>query len=425
MMRSSNFSDLQPEKDKSYTAKVMLFVFELIAFVISIFYLRTNLWDFPFFLLIVMAVISHVFSTYSLDFITGVKIYNCVHLIPLLAIYVIYRPAEAFFVNALAHILGGFIGSLVGKKAYRHRTAKSAESSFIFLIVLFLMSFLLSFLTKYAVLKNLILAVILILSFFAHIFVETYFSRISKDLSIKSAWYQTIEIGLPYYSFLVLLLIAVSILEAPLYAIAFWFLAHFVWFFYVRELKEKRVLPAQTIDILASLTLKNEEEEKARNQSIEYGRKIIHELEIRERDFDSTLLALLLHDFGKAGIDIYSVDSVIEDIRASRGEPLHAERASDFSRILREFPEVEEILRYHHKYQEKELFSRSKKNLRLFSSVVNVSTGFAELIKNHKGELYTEKDAYKDLKKESGWEYDPKVLRALKRILMKKGYTRL
>jgi hypothetical protein len=425
MIRNSDFGDLQIEKDRSFSAKVVLLVLELLAFAVSIFYLRAGSWDLSFILLSLLAVVSHVFPMSAFDYITGVRIYNCAHLIPLFAIYVVYGPAEAFFVNALAHILGAAAGGFIGRRVYRYRAARSAESSFVFLAVFYAASILLAFLTKYHVLKNLILAAIVIVSFIAHIFLEACLSRATKELNIKSACYQTIEIGMPYYTVLVSILIAVSVLDIPQAAITFWFLAHIVWFFYARSLREKRVLPAKTIDTLATLTLKNEEEEKARNQSLEYGRKIIHELQIKDRDFDSTYLALLLHDFGKAGIDIYSVDSVIEDIRASRGEPLHAERASEFSRILREFPEVEEILRYHHKYHEKELFSRSKRNLRLFSSIVNVSTGFAELLKDHKEELYTERDAFKDLKKESGWEYDPKVLRALKKILMKKGYTKL
>lgn len=406
---------------KTSKVKAVMLGVEALAFIVSLFYLKISSWDLFLYILFAVSLMAFVFDKKLRDYLTGVRIPDCLHLIPVTAVFFIYGLAEAIAINFISYLAGILIFSSNQKREERHEAVKAAESIFIFLIVLAL---LLKLSFGQPVVKRLLTSVFIVLAFYVHLRWESYFDSTEKGYSLSSYSNHMLELAGPYYSGLVLMLIIVYMTKDPVVALGallVMILFSLALMTFIRNRNEN----AMVIEEISATAIKNEQEFEARRLSVYYGRQMAHNLNISGKDFDSLIYSIFLHDLGRAGLDVYSVDSIIEDIKSSFGEPLHAERISLLSQYVPALSDSSEILRVHHSYQDRELFSRSRRNLKILSSIVYVATYFAELLAFRENEIYTEREAFKDLKKDSGWDFEPKALRALKIALEKQGFKRL
>lgn len=222
-------------------------------------------------------------------------------------------------------------------------------------------------------------------------------------------------------------LVSISILEVNfnLFTYGWIFLIPiFVGLLYMKFIRDRNSL---YITLLNFNSLLGDEEKKTKEAMIagETSMGIAYELGLEDEDLDTTALAVLTHDLGKAGMDEYSVEHILETISSAKGEPLHAERGFEILRIIPGFEKVAEVVRKHHELSSTVSITRAtRKKGAMPPKILNVAVSFSELLTSG-GEIITERETFKLLKKESGWNYSPKVLRALKNFLEKRGITRL
>ncbi|MCX7831348.1 MAG: hypothetical protein N2440_00365 [Actinobacteria bacterium] len=423
-MKSMPSRDL---KENLSTLKIILLVFEIIVFVYSILNVSTSDWSYQLGLLFLLAVASYLIDIKFRDMITTVSFSSCVHLLPIISIYSLYGFYEAIIANTLSY----FLGLAVLRSRNKERAIKANESLFVFLAIVYLLESLFDLRTPNSELGVVLRIAFFAIAFYAHLVIESYFESKNRLLPLKSYFKQVVSVGFPYHSSILALLISLSYAIVQKHEIST-LLPLAAWLFllgcarvFAGIIHNDRNRYAMVFEALSLLSSKSEKEEKKISQMIDYARRMSHESNMKSGDFDSTILAAMIHDFGRSGIDVYSVDSIIEDIRSFKGDPLHAERASEAIEYANVLPEVSEIIKYHHKYQDKDLFARLRRSLRFQASLINVSESFSELMVENEEEFYDERNALKDLKKNSGWEYDPKALRMLRNVLKRLGLKRI
>lgn len=406
--------------------RVMLLVVEAVLFAYFIASSRPSLSDAAFFILLLLAFVSYLYSRKIKDVITGVRFSAHAEILPVYAAMLLYGLSGAVIINFAAYVL-----SLLVRKRLKSEASEHTESALPFLLVAYPVSRSAALLPESALFQNMagiasIIAGIVIVAAF-----ESYFESAKSSMRFRSQFEQSFWIAYPQRIslFLLLVILGISNIDGAFRSLVltgFCYLMYLVFtLIFANALENHRNRYAVVFELLSSLRTKNESEERQRLLMIDYVRRMAHEANLKGKDFDKTEIAAMLHDFGKAGIDIYSFDSIIEDLRANKGDPLHAERAAVSLSGTEELKDIAEVLRYHHRYHDRESMTRSKKHLKLQASLLNVAESFSELLVTNEDPVYDERSAYKDLKKGSGWDFDPKALRLLKKVLMRKGIKRL
>lgn len=418
-----------PIKAREYVSKlkILLLVIEIIVFIYSIFNVNTTDWSYHLGFFFILALTSYLIDIKFSDFITTASFSSCVHLLPIVSIYSLYGFYEAIIVNTLSY----FLGLAVIRSKNKKSAIKTNESLFIFIIIFHLLESLLNLKTINSEVGVILKILSFALAFYGHLLIESYFESNNRLLPLRSYLKQVVSIGFPYHSSLLALLISLSYSLAGKYEISN-ILPLAAWLFllgcakiFANVVHDDRNKYATVFETLSLLSSRSEKEEKKIGMMIEYARRMSHESNMKGNEIDLTILAAMIHDFGRAGIDVYSVDSIIEDIGYFKGDPLHAQRASEAIRFSNVLPELSQIMKYHHKYQDKELYARLKRGLKFQASILNVSESFSELMVQNEQEFYDERNALKDLKKNSGWEYDPRALRMLRNVLKRLGFKRI
>lgn len=181
----------------------------------------------------------------------------------------------------------------------------------------------------------------------------------------------------------------------------------------------------RVVSLAGEIISKNDSESKAQKLAERYSRGIAYELGLKPKEIDNTIFAALLHDVGKAGMHKYSVDHLMETISTNKGEPLHSERSAEIFSNIKELEEVVNILAEHHRLSKDKASRKDRKSIWMMANTLTVATTFSERIALSAGQPITEREAFKSLKKDSGWELNPKVIRALREYLIKHGIKRI
>lgn len=204
-----------------------------------------------------------------------------------------------------------------------------------------------------------------------------------------------------------------------------WLTAALAGAYYVNMAVRQRNRLFSSIRLISRLASQSELEGEAVLHADNYVRQTAAVLAVPPYNADAAVLAVHLHEAGRAGMEEYSVDHIMETISAEKGEPLHAERAHHLLAGIAGFEVVAESLRLHHRYERKPMSRQERKKVSLIADIVAVLTRFGELLAFNSEKIYTEKDAFKDLKKESGWSLNPSVVRALRMVLLARGIKRI
>lgn len=180
-----------------------------------------------------------------------------------------------------------------------------------------------------------------------------------------------------------------------------------------------------SVRLVSRLASQSEMETEAVLYADEYVRETAALLGMPPHNADAAVLAVHLHEVGRAGMEEYSVEHIIETISAEKGEPLHAERAHQLLNRIRGLEVVSESLKLHHRYERRGMLRQERKKVSLVADLVAALTRFGELLAFNTEKIYTPRDAFKDLKKDSGWSLNPSVVRALRMVLLGRGIKRL
>lgn len=426
MKRVSKESHMADSGANTIKTRAVLAIVEAVLTIYFLLNLSLAELDAGFLVLLFLTFLSYLLSRKMKDVITGVKFSAHVEALPVYAALVQYGLKGAVIIN-----FASYLASLLVRRRKRIQATESHESMFVFLLVAYLTGIPASVIPENSAVQIIIDVISITAGLLTILAVESYFESAKSSTRFGSHFAHAFWIGYPLRISLFLLLVFLSVVESQstatsLALVAFCYLMYLIVGAVFRiALENNRNKYAVSFELLSSLRAKNESEEKLRLLMLDYARRMAHEANLDGRDFDRTGIAAMLHDFGKAGIDIYSFDSILEDLRANKGDPLHAERAAVALTKVRELKDVAEILRYHHRFHDRESLLRSRKHFRIQASILSVAESFAELLIANEDPIYDERSAFKDLKKGSGWDFDPKALRLLKKVLMRKGIKRV
>lgn|GEM_PF-3813393 len=431
-MSGRNYSGLKEQYGRTYYLKAALFGLETLVVLISLWHINVKDWNLHLLVLFFLVLLSYRFDTMAADSLTRTTPVSSLHLLPSFTVLLLYGLPEALVFNYVSHIANVFIG----RRRDIHKTAESlkvSESGFVFLITFALIMLPwkrpVEISEAFAIYTFFGLAV----AFYIQLSLESYFAAVKKRVNPSFYLKQIAELGYPYHLALIVITVFLALLKnngaygswLPFFVYSSWLVLLGFTLAMRSYLLMHRERYALIFEHLASLTARTERDEAKRRLMIDYLKKMGAEAKLSAVQYDQTLSAGLIHDVGKAGIDIYSVDAIIEDIRAYKGDPLHAERAAEIVGQISELGLVAEILKYHHRYQDREIYRRLRKSLRYQASLVNVAESMAELLTEAEEPIYDERHAYKDLKKDSGWDFDPRALRDLRKALLREGHRRL
>lgn len=178
----------------------------------------------------------------------------------------------------------------------------------------------------------------------------------------------------------------------------------------------------QVLNGVSSLITGGDEHLVAQKLSHEYALGMAYELGLKAIDMDKLALAVLSHNVGKAGMCEYSVGHIFDAISLAKGEPLHAQKGYRIFSTIPGFSDVSNIIKTHHEPAVNIKLTRTtKRELITLSQALNIAVNFAEKLVYVSNEPLTEKEVYKRLRKDSGWEFNARLLRKLKTYLGKKG----
>lgn len=427
---SSNYGILKEQYGRVSSLKAALFALETLVVIISLWRINIKGWNYHLLLLFILVLLSNRFNEIAFDSLTRTAPVSLMHLLPLSAVFIMFGLPEALLLNYISSIINILIER---NKRQSGARLKAGESGFVFLIAFALLMLPWKRPVEIGELYAIYAVFGLTASFYLQLAVESYFASVKKRGNPSFYFKQIAELGYPNHLFLLvaasfLILTGSSGVQAPwlpFFIYGSWLVGLGFVLSMRKHLLIQRDRYALIIENLASLPARTEKDETKRRLMIEYLKKISAEAKLSSVQYDQTVTAGLIHDVGKAGIDIYSVDAVIEDIRAYKGDPLHAERAAEIAGQIHELEPVAEILRYHHRYQDREIYRRLRRSLRYQASLLNVAESMAELLIKAEEPIYDERHAYKDLKKDSGWDFDPRALRDLRKALLREGHRRL
>jgi len=150
-----------------------------------------------------------------------------------------------------------------------------------------------------------------------------------------------------------------------------------------------------------------------------YAINIAREMGIHGRKLELVGYAALLHDLGKIGVDEDSLDSVLETT-SQDGEPPHAVVGAEILEQVEFLRNASNIVRKHHRAFDGE--RRSEADHPIAARIINVASYYDKLTHAEKPEKrLTPNQAVTRIRKQQGFRFDPKVVRALTNILQRRG----
>jgi hypothetical protein len=141
------------------------------------------------------------------------------------------------------------------------------------------------------------------------------------------------------------------------------------------------------------------------------------------KPLENLVKSSLLQDFAFSGVDEYSLDYMLEkEGSREEGMPLHAKLAGESFLGVEGFEEIgENILKHHRPF-----FHHKKKvdewgKIPLGARIIHAVSTYDSLVNGEREEALKPAEAWRSLKKDQGFLYDPKVLRHLRRVLIREG----
>lgn len=154
---------------------------------------------------------------------------------------------------------------------------------------------------------------------------------------------------------------------------------------------------------------------------------IARELGLYGKKLEDVNYAALLHDIGNLGFEpgtkAEEVFSEIGDEQLERGIPLHALVGADIISQVNYLKGVSGLVKFHHFPFQDVIKNRAEKGkYPIGARIIQVATDFDKMVNNkNPNEKFDFKTALKKIKKDQGFMYDPKVIRAFRRVLKKQG----
>lgn len=197
--------------------------------------------------------------------------------------------------------------------------------------------------------------------------------------------------------------------------------AYVVWLKWYESSKRERSLFLLVGKLLAG-------DERAQNRLkvvTDLAKKLGFSMGLYGKKLEDLLQAAYLQDVGESGIDRYSLDFILEREEASDGIPLHARIGGEALLKVQGLDKVGEIVLKHHQpffHHKKRTSERGK--IPLAARILAVVSAYEAMINDDKNPLIPE-EAFRSIRKEQGFLYDPKVVRNFKRVLLQeKAFTR-
>jgi hypothetical protein len=195
----------------------------------------------------------------------------------------------------------------------------------------------------------------------------------------------------------------------------------FVPFIFLEE-KLKRVENLENSLFKVIFKLTSEERERIERVT-DLVRLVGISMGIYGRSLENLVKSSLLQDFALSGVDEYSLDYMLEkEGTREEGMPLHAKLAGESFLSVDGFEEIGENILKHHK----PFFHHKKKvdewgKIPLGARIIHVVTSYDSLVNGEGESALKPSEAWRRLKKDQGFLYDPKVLRHLRKVLIKDG----
>ncbi len=136
---------------------------------------------------------------------------------------------------------------------------------------------------------------------------------------------------------------------------------------------------------------------------------------------DIAILAMV-HDIGRAGLDRYSLDYLLDSLTAAKQQPLHAARGAEIIGRIDGLSHVAPAVLAHHSPLAEG--GRVRDRLDEATRIVAVASAYDDLINGPGEELYRPEEAHRRLKRDQGLLYDPKAVRTLRECLIAEGAMR-
>lgn len=141
------------------------------------------------------------------------------------------------------------------------------------------------------------------------------------------------------------------------------------------------------------------------------------------KSLEDLVKSSLLQDFAFSGVDEYSLDYMLEkEGSREEGMPLHAKLAGESFLGVEGFEEIGENILKHHRpffHHKKRVDEWGK--IPLGARIIYAVSSYESLVSGDREESLKPAEAWRSLKKDQGFLYDPKVLRHLRRVLIREG----
>ena len=152
---------------------------------------------------------------------------------------------------------------------------------------------------------------------------------------------------------------------------------------------------------------------------------IAREMGMYGKSLENLSYAALLHDIGhlgfESGMQTPLFDSNKEKV--TEGIPMHSVVGANILGQVDYLKDVSGLVKYHH-YPFQDIVKKrgEKEKFPLGARIIQVASDFDKLVNNvNKEQRLDSKKALKAIRKDQGYIYDPKVLRAFSSILKKQG----
>lgn len=159
----------------------------------------------------------------------------------------------------------------------------------------------------------------------------------------------------------------------------------------------------------------------------EYCVDIAREMGLYGKKLENVSYAALLHDIGNLGFEAGTKAEEVfvnnEEIEINHGIPLHALVGADIVGQVDYLKNVTGLVKYHHLSFQDVIKNRTeKRKFPVGARIIQVASDFDKFTNNNNpNERLDYKSALKKLKKDQGYIYDPRVIRAMRNVLKKQG----
>lgn len=278
--------------------------------------------------------------------------------------------------------------------------------------------------------KNLGLTSFIVLLLYFSIFlgVKGLFESIeqSKLLKLKVAFLNQLHwLGRETVLFLLLGFLFFALYQT----LSYWAFLVYLWVVGAYALWLKRhgsgVRERSLLLLVGKLLAKDERAQKRLKFITSLAKKLGLSMGLYGKELEDLLRAAYLQDVGESGIDRYSLDFILEREEASDGILLHARVGGEALLKVQGLGKVGEIVLKHHQpffHYKRQTSERGK--IPLAARILAVVSAYEAMINDDKSPL-TPEEAFRSIRKEQGFLYDPKVVRNFKRVLLQESaFTR-